>query len=524
LNRSWWQSQGVFNFTGRLTGNSGADFMLGLPESMVLGVPVLEQAGRQNSFAGYVQDDWRVGNRLTLSLGLRYELFKPWVHPTDLWGTFRPGQQSTVIPNAPLGMVYPGDRGVPRGMVSTDYNNFGPRFGFAYDLFGNGRTAIRGGYGIVTEAINADIVNNTGQPFRYTFNLQLPKSLSDPLAGLPPIPATVNVKNPEFVGPWQLTYPDPGLRNPYVQQFSLGVSHSVWRDLAATVSYVGKLGRKQPIGLSANYGQPAPNATLSNLNDRRVYRGFGDLQKACTCGSSSYHGMQVQVMKRYARNFMVQGAYTFSRSLDVYSGNAMAASEPIPWDLNLSRGLADFHSKHTATLAWTWDLPRLNSLNGPLGGVARWAAGGWQITGRVTARSGRALNIITGSDIAMSGTPNQRPNVNGNPVLPSSRDKADKIRQWFDPSVFSMPAGGTIGNLGRNALLGPPSSSNTLGINKHFRLPGREGMKLQVRSEWFNALNHPTLAGINTTMGTNLGRVNGYGPNRVIQLAAKILW
>ncbi len=524
LNRSWWQSSGIYQFTGRLSGNPSADFMLGLAESMVVGVPVLEQAARQWSLAGYLQDDWKVAPRLTLNLGLRYEVFWPWKHPTDFWGTFHPGQQSTVIPNAPVGMVYPGDAGTPRGMIPTDTNNFAPRIGFAWDVFGNGKTAIRGGYGIVYEALNADIVQNTGQPFRYTFTFQLPQSLSDPLAGRPAIPLTVNVKNPMFVGPYELFYADPSMRNPYVQQFSLGVTREVLRDLAVTASYVGKLGRKLPMGLSANYGLPAEGATLANLNQRRIHQGFGDLQKYTTQANSSYNAMQIQAIKRYARGFMIQGAYTFSRSLDVFSSNAMSPASPQPWNLRDDWGLSDFHAKNTVTVAWSWELPRLTSLQGSFGGAVRWLAGGWQVTGRVTARSGHPLNIVSGSDIGMSGTPRQRADAIGDPVLPSGRDRGEQIERWFDPAAFARPASGMYGNAGRNAVLGPPASTNVAGLNKNFPVPGREGMVLQFRSEFFNAMNHTTLTGVNTTLGTNLGRVSGFGPNRVIQLAAKIVW
>ncbi len=229
-------------------------------------------------------------------------------------------------------------------------------------------------------------------------------------------------------------------------------------------------------------------------------------------------------MKRYTHGFLVQGAYTFSRSIDTYSAFDLTPNIPTPFDLHANWGLSDFNTKHTATVAWSWDLPKLTSLHGVMGGAARWVAGGWQVTGRATARSGRALNITTGSDTALSGTPNQRPNVIGDPVLPSGRSRTDEIRQWFLPSVFQAPKSTTYGNLGRDAVLGPPSSSNTLGINKYFRLPGREGMRLQFRSEFFNALNHPTLSGVTTGLGSNLGKVSSYGPNRVIQLAMKVLW
>jgi hypothetical protein len=523
LNRSWASAMGVFNFTGSQTGNSAADFMLGAAESMSIQVPSLEQAGRQIVLSGYAQDDWRVSRRLTLNIGVRYELPYPWVQPNDYWGTFRYGVQSRVMPTAPKGILYPGDQGVPRGIVPTDYLNFAPRFGFAWDPFGNGKTAIRGGYGVVYENINANVVQNNLQPFRYTFNIQLP-NLDNPLLGFPQIPLTLNRTNPLFVSPYALFYPDPKMRSPYVQQFSLGITREIRRDLAATVSYVGKLGRKLPLGLSMNPGLPAPNASLANLDARRPYQGFGDLQDYSTQGNSEYNSLQAQVTKRFSRGFMIQGAYTFSRAIDTYSNISETASIPVVSDLHESWALSDFNSKQILSIGYTWDLPKLKSLHGWLGSPTRWILGGWQSSGRYWARAGRPLDIRTGSDTALSGTPNQRPSVIGDPVLDGSRPRNQEIAQWFDASQFVLPATGTFGNLGRNAILGPPTSDNNFSLNKFFRLPGREGMRLQFRSEFFHAMNHPTLGSVNTTIGSSLGKVTGFGGNRVIQLAMKVLW
>jgi outer membrane receptor protein involved in Fe transport len=523
LNRSWASSMGVFNFTGSQTGISAADFVMGLPESMSVQIPVLEQAARQVAFNWYAQDDWHIARNLTLNLGLRYELWFPWVHPNDYWGTFRYGVQSTVIPTAPAGTLYPGDPGVPRGIVSTDANNFAPRLGFAWDPAGNGKTAIRGGYGIVYEAINANVIQNNLQPFRYTFNFQLP-NLDAPLRNVPALPLTVNRTNPLFVPPYSLFYPDPTMRNPYVQQFSLGIMQQVLRDLAVTASYVGKLGRKEPLGLTMNPGLPAPGASLANLDARRPFKGYGDIQDYSTQGNSEYNGLQLQVDKRYSRSFMVTGAYTFSRAIDTYSNISETASIPIVYDLHESWALSDFNSKHILSIGYSWDLPRLDSLHGVFGTAIKSIVGGWQTSGRFFARSGRPLDIRNGADVAFSGTPNQRPNVFGDPVLGTGRSRNDEIAEWFDPNVFALPANGTYGNLARNAVLGPPTSSTAASLNKFFSLPGREGMKLQFRSEFFNVLNHPTLSSVNTTMGTSLGKVTGFGSMRQIQLALKLLW
>ena len=130
--------------SGQISGYSASDFVLGRASTLVVARPELEQSGLQSNLFTYFQDDWRISKRLTLNLGIRYELALPWVQPDDLWSTFHAGQTSTIIPTAPKGIVFPGDAGTPRGMIQTDKNNFGPRVGFAWDMAGNGRTSLRG--------------------------------------------------------------------------------------------------------------------------------------------------------------------------------------------------------------------------------------------------------------------------------------------------------------------------------------------------------------------------------------------
>ncbi len=273
LNRSYFLTMGQFNFTGQITGNPVADFLLGKPATESMAAPLTEQGGVQTSFNEFVQDDWRVTPRLTLNLGLRYELPLPWYQPQNYWSTFHLGQQSTVFPNAPLGLVFFGDKGVPRGMVPTDKNNFAPRFGFAWDAFGDGRTAVRGGFGIFYDLIPADIIQNFSQPFRYSYTYQTPFSLSNPLQGLPPLPLTTNITSPVFVGLQSTVYPSPNLVTPYVEQASLSVQREILHDTMLEVAYVGKFGHKLLYGNETNPAVYAKGETLSNENNYRIIPG-----------------------------------------------------------------------------------------------------------------------------------------------------------------------------------------------------------------------------------------------------------
>jgi outer membrane receptor protein involved in Fe transport len=521
LNRDFWQSMGVFAFNGQITGNPAADFLIGRPQNLTVASPELEQAGIQNSFALFIQDDWRVHPRLTLNLGLRYELPHPWVHPNDWWGTLHPGVQSTVIPTAPLGMVFPGDPGVPRGMIQTDKNNFSPRFGFAWDLFGDNRTALRGAYGIFYESTNADLIQNEGQPFRYTFTFQAPHSLADPLRGQAPIPMGVDLSNPRFVGVPQLSYPDPNLRTGYVQHFNLNLQREIIRDLVVQTGYTGKLGRKLMMGLASNPAIYGPGATLGNLNQRRILPQYGNNRILSSLANSRYSSLQTEARKRFSRGFSMQGAYTFSKSIDMRSGiAAVGPNTPNVFDLSTEIGLSDFHAKHVGAFSWIWEMPRLASAHPALRAVA----GGWQLNGMVHMRSGMPLNIVSGRDVALTGTNNQRPDVTGEHRLSGDRSRAEKIASWFDRNAFGFPANGIFGNVGRNALIGPSHGNTDAGIFKAFPVPVREGMRVVFRAEFFNLFNSVRLGNPNTNLaaGANMGRITGAGAARVIQFGLKL--
>ncbi len=521
LNRTFWQSMGAFTVNGQITGTPAADFFLGRSTSLVVASPELEQSGLQSNAFSYFQDDWRIHPRLTLNLGLRHELALPWVQPDDLWSTFRAGQQSEIIPTAPTGIVFPGDKGIPRGQMQTDKNNFAPRIGFAWDVMGNGRTSLRGAYGVFNESTNADIIQNVGQPFRYTYTISNPGAFADPLAGQPPIPLTLNLSNPAFLGTQDLAFPDPNFRTGYVQGFNFNVQRQVFKDFAIQLGYVGRLGRKLIMGHSANPAIYGPGATLANTNARRIYKGFGDLRSISSLANSGYNGVQAEFTKRFSGGYSLQGAYTFSRSIDMRSGiAAVAATSPNVFDLNSEIGLSDYHAKHIANFSWIWDLPE------PAVGGAflRALAGGWQINGLVNLRSGLPVNVVSGTDAALSGTNNQRPNVAGDPILPGGRSRAETIAAWFDRTRFVAAATGTFGNTGRNALIGPGQAVMNAGLFRTFKLPGREGLRLQIRSEFFNVTNRVNLGQPNANLasGANMGRITSAGAARVIQFAAKV--
>jgi hypothetical protein len=522
VNQAFFQCNGAFTFNGQITGNTAADFMLGRMNNFQFASPELDQTGTQGNHYLFIQDDWRVHSRLTLNLGLRWELDQPWIHPNDFQGTLHPGKQSRVIPSAPLGMVFPGDPGVPRGLYPRDLNNIAPRFGFAWDVFGTGSTSLRGAYGIYYNSPEAQFIMNGTQPFRYQYAIQAPASFADPLQGVR-VPTVVDLKNPIFTGLQIVSFPHPDFRTAYLQHYNLTLGRQVARDLAFQVGYVGKLGRKQALGMASNPGVYRPGATLNNLDQRRVLPGFGANQTIMSVANSSYHALQAEIDKRMAGGFSFRGVYTFSRSLDILSGaNNAGPNVPDPFNLRMQWGLSGFHAKHIAAFSWLWDVPGPGSGPAPL----RWLARDWHFNGLVALRSASPINVLSGRDTALSGTQQQRVDVIGEHRLPEGRSRGEQIAAWFNRTAFALPAAGSIGNIGRNALMGPASSNANLGIFRDFRLPGREGMRLQFRSEFFNALNSVNLGNPNANLnaGVRMGTITAADDARIIQFGLKLLY
>jgi hypothetical protein len=302
---------------------------------------------------------------------------------------------------------------------------------------------------------------------------------------------------------------------------NLSLQREIVRDTVLEVAYVGKFGHKLLYGTEANPALYAKGETLSNLNNYRIIPGWGSLAVMQTSANSSYHGLQAQGTKRFSHHFSIQGAYTFSKAIDQTSSMSPESSlASNPFDLRAERGLASFNAKHIGALSWIMDLPSLSRSPAAL----RLIAGGWQWNGLLTLRTGLALNPTMGSDVALSGTGNQRPNVVGDLHLSGDRPLSAKVAQWFNPAAFAAPPTGTFGNAGRDIITAPGSATANAGLFKNFPLPLREGMKIQFRSEFFNVFNRVNLGNPNVTLGSSMGRITSAGSARVLQFALKLVF
>ena len=518
------RGNGRFNFAPNITnnpanntgGNSIAAFLLGAP-SLIEQDYLLAWVGiRGTEYSLYVADDWRVSPKLTLNLGLRYELDTPYHEVADRWASFDPVTATVLVA---------GRNGVSQSAgVNTFKTGFAPRFGFAYQLAQ--KTVLRGGAGIFwnTAGHGGNALRlQRHVPFGpiYSFspgNFFVTRRVRDGFPIIPPLDLSL-ADNPagSVIGV------DPDYQPGYAEQFNLTIEHELRYSVLLKASYVGNLGRHLDTSYNLNQAVPGPGA----VNNRRpffaVRPSLADVTWAVSDGLASYHAFQFSAEKRLTHGLSGLLAYTWGHSIDTVGQNfGGGADGPLPQDprnRRADRGNSPFDIRHRLSIAWNYALPFgkgrawLNS-----GGALEYVLGGWQINGILTSQTGLPFTPTANSATVNTGTGSRPDRIGSGEVSNPTVDR------WFDPSAFATPAQFTYGNSGRNILFGPGRTNFDFSLFKEFRIT--EGVKLQFRTEFFNLFNTPQFDLPNAAIGAgSAGTITGIvGTPRQIQFGLKLVF
>ena len=507
--------RGRFDFTGNLTGYSMADFMLGLPITVI---PPTDQiqghvGGWRNGF--FVNDVWQASRDLTLSLGLRYELNTP-VQTYEGVASMLADDFETIIPSANLA-----DYPVPGFKFHEgNYKDFAPRLGATYRL--GDKTVLRAGFGIYY---------NPNQMNSFTFLTNNP-----PVAAVTTYSTDRSNPNLSFATPSgplgpagrpDIISPTRELPNARKDQWSFDIQRELWRGTALDIQYVGS----NTENLDRSFFNNTPLPGEGNIDARRPSQKFRQRRIIANDLVADYDAVSFILRKRYSHGLQADAHYTWSRTRDMATHSNGGGTTMDNYDIWRDYGPANWDIPHRFVASYLYDLPFLkDSPNTAL----RLIAGGWQVSGITTLESGAPVNITISQDVANTGTGGQRPNLVGSVpefnCQPNTAGTTQPLQRrlinCYDASAFAMPDAFTFGNAGRNILRGPKSITTDLSLMKNFVLRG--DTRFQVRIEMYNVFNNVNYGGPNASFGVPLpaafGTITSAGTMRRIQLGGKLIF
>jgi len=526
----------------------------------------VQDSGKWNnvSWAAYVQDNWRVNRRLTLNLGLRWDGVPHTYEANNRMGNFYPNlynpanaakfnNNGTICssgdptkdpgcaaaspglgtsPNPILagvqlylnGIGIPGQNGVPKGLVSNHWAAFGPRLGFAYDVTGNAKTVVRGGFGIMYERIQGNDMYDAGPNIPFSLGVTNNSvTLADPSILLATGSKAIRPINPaDITGLARDNY-----KLPASYQYSVGVQRSLNAKSVLSVSYVGNQNRHQ--NDRSQYNLPDPSALPALINGAQyntapglTFPGFHAIRLTANEANSHYNALQVDLNSQVGRDLQLRAYYTLSRTIDPTTagnggGDLGNVSNPYAgWRYDV--GPSGYDRTHSAAFNFIYDIPVFRTSQSRL---VKTALGGWQVSGIVTMTSGLPINIGLSGNQSGNGLPaaTNRPNLTGSVSYPHT------VAKWFDTTAFTAPAVGAFGTLGHNALRGPGRDNWNLSLFKSFLFSEARGSRLEFRAESFNTWNHTQFHDVSTNLGdSKFGQVTSAFEPRIFQLGMKLVF
>jgi hypothetical protein len=554
------QTQGGFGFDGTFTGNDFADFLLGDAKSYQ--ELAVQDHGQWNnvSWAAYFQDNWRVNRKLTVNLGLRWDGVPHTYEANDRMGNFYPSlynpanaatfntagticasaadpgctgispglgtSPNSILAGVPLylnGIGIPEQNGVPKGLVNNHWANFGPRLGFAYDLTGNGKTVVRGGFGIMYERIQGNDMYNAGPniPFSFQLNTPVPVELVNPHLSLTTGTAAALPINPASITGLALNE----YNQPASYQWSIGVQRQLGARSVLGIAYVGNTNRFQNDEREINLpNESYLGALIGGANYNTApglpYSGFHSIDLSTNEANSHYNGLQVDLSSQVGHDLTLRAFYTLSRTIDPTTGGngggdlANVSNPYAGWQYDVGPG--GYDRTHNVSVNFVYDLPIFRHTENRL---VKSTLGGWEVSGVVTITSGLPIN----PQLSGGQSGNGLPNATNRPDQVASVSYPHTVNEWFNTASFADPAMGAWGDAGHNSLRGPGRDNWNISLFKSFVLSESRGSRFELRVETFNTWNHTEFNQVSNALGSsNFGSVTSAFDPRIFQLGGKI--